>query len=109
MYGGYIMEDNQMADEKFMPDDEFEADVYTLTDESGKESQFELIGTTEYQGVTYMAMTPIEDDSGEYVILKMVKDEDGENILETIDDDDEFDRVADIFDDMLFSEEDYDK
>ena len=56
-----------------------------------------------------MAMTPIEDDSGEYVILKMVKDEDGEDILETIDDDDEFDRVADIFDDMLFSEEDYDK
>ena len=41
-----------MADEKLIPDDEFEADIYTLTDESGKESQFELIGTTEYQGVT---------------------------------------------------------
>ena len=97
-----------MADEKLIPDDEFEADVYTLTDESGKESQFELIGTTEYQGVTYMAMTPIEDNSGEYVILKVVQDEDGEDILETIDDDDEFDDVADYFDDMLSDEADYD-
>lgn len=98
-----------MADEKQIPDNDFEADIYTLTDENGKESQFELIGTTEYEGATYMAMTPIEDDSNEYVILKVVQDEDGEDTLETIDDDDEFDRVADIFDDMLFSEEDYDK
>ena len=71
-----------MADEKLIPDEEFEADIYTLTDESGKESQFELIGTTEYQGVTYMAMTPFEDDSGEYVILKVVKDEDGKLVWE---------------------------
>ncbi len=99
-----------MADEKDenMMDEEFEAEIYTLTDESGEENQFELIGTTELEGVTYMAMTPVNEETDEYVILKLTKDENGEEILETIEDDDEFDRVADVFDDMFFSEEDYD-
>ena len=90
-------------------DDSFEAEIFTLTDEDGVETQFELIGTTEYKNELYYAMTPVEDDSGDYVILKVVKDENGEDMLETIEDDDEFDAVADRFDDMLFSEEDYDK
>ncbi len=98
-----------MENEKNLPDESFEAEVFTLTDETGKESQFELIGTVEEDGNTYMAMTPVEEDSDEYVILKVVTDENGDDMLETIDDDDEFDKIADIFDDMLFSEEDYDK
>ncbi len=98
-----------MADEKDILDDNFEAEVFTLTDESGKESQFELIGTTEVDGCTYMAMTPVEENSDEYVILKVVTDENGEDMLETIDDDDEFEKIADIFDDMLFGEEDHDR
>ncbi len=97
-----------MADEKNLPDD-FEDGIFTLTDEeTGKEEQFELIGTLEDGGNTYMAMTPIADESGEYVILKLVKDENGDEMLETLDDDDEFERIADIFDDQLFNEEDYD-
>ncbi len=96
-----------MADEKNLPDD-FEDELFTLTDENGKEEQFELIGTLEDGGNTYMAMTPVAESNGEYVILKLVKDENGEEMLETIDDDDEFDRIADIFDDQLFSEENYD-
>ncbi len=98
-----------MADEKNLPEEEFEAEIFTLTDEDGKESQFELIGTTEVDGFTYMAMTPVEEESDEYVILKVVTDESGEEVLETIDDDDEFEKVADIFDDMLLGEEDYDR
>ena len=97
-----------MADEKNLPEEEFEAEIFTLTDEDGKESEFELIGTTELDGNTYMAMAPVEEGSDEYVILKVVKDENGEEMLETIDDDDEFDKVADIFDDMLLGETDYD-
>lgn len=98
-----------MADEKDLPEEGFEAEIFTLTDEDGKESQFELIGTTEVDGCTYMAMTPVEEESDEYVILKVVSDDNGEEMLETIDDDDEFERVADIFDDMLLGEEDYDR
>lgn len=98
-----------MADEKDLPEEDFEAEIFTLTDEDGKESEFELIGTTEVDGATYMAMTPVEEESDEYVILKVVTDENGEEVLETIDDDDEFEKVADIFDDMLLGEEDYDR
>mgnify|MGYP001165598740 CR=1 FL=1 len=90
-----------------MADELFEGECYTLTDEDGNESQFELIGSCELDGNTYMALIPVEDGE-EYVILKKETDENGEDILVTIDDDEEFDKVADIFEDELFSEIDYD-
>ena len=87
-----------------------EAEIFTLTDEEGNENQFELIGSHEMDGITYLALIPIDNnDDEEYVILKVEQDEDGEDMLVTIDDDDEFDRIADIFDDELFNEIDYDK
>lgn len=94
-----------MADELFE-----EAEIFTLTDEEGNESQFELIGQRDLDGITYLALVPIDNnDDEEYVILKVEPDEDGNDSLVTIDDDDEFDRIADIFDDELFNEIDYDK
>ena len=63
-----------------------EREFFTLTDEEGKEVEFELIDSVEYQGVTYYAMIPAdaenesEDGFQEYVILKMEKDEDGEDV-----------------------------
>lgn len=92
-----------------MPDDLFGDEIYTLTDEDGNENQFELIGSREIGGCTYLALVPIgENDDDEYVILKVEVDENGEETLATINDDDEFDRIADIFDDELFGETDYD-
>ena len=85
-----------------------EQDIYTLTDEEGKETQFELLGTCEYNENTYYALASLESENDEYVILR-VEDEDGEMRLVTIDDDDEVDAVADIFDDELFSDIDYDE
>lgn len=86
--------------------------IITLTDEEGNENEFELIATCELDGCTYYALVPkddIEDEEGEYVILKIDVDDDGEEILVTIDDDDEFERVADYFDDKFASEDlDYD-
>ena len=92
---------------------EFEAEYYTLTDEDGNEIRFQVIASAEIEGVMYYAMIPVDDqpaeeDVYEYVILKAEKDEDGEDILSTIDDDDEYDRVADAFEDVFFSEIDYD-
>lgn len=93
-----------------MSEELFEGEFYTLTDEEGNESQFELLGTCELDGNTYMALFPVGDgEEYEYVILKKAVDENGEEILVTIDDDEEFDRVADIFEDELFSEVDYDE
>ena len=104
-----------MADEKNLNEEMIEEteeiEVYTLTDEEGNESQFELIGTFECEGVTYYALTELDADnnqvSEEYVILRLEAQEDGEDILTSIEDDEEFDRVADYFDD-LFNDIDYD-
>ncbi len=93
-----------MADETF----EFEQEVFTLTDEDGNESDFELIGTMEIDNVKYVALLPVEGTEDEYVILKLVIDEDGDEILVTIDDDDEFDKVADAFEDEFMGDIDHD-
>ena len=96
-----------------MTDDIFEGEeggVITLTDETGHESDFEVIATREIDGITYVALLPLEDnEAGEYVLLKIEDDENGEEMLVTIDDDDEYDRIADIFEDEVFSDIDYDE
>lgn len=92
-----------------MADELFNEEIFTLTDDEGNEKQFELLGSQEIDGNTYLALVPIEEnESEEYVILKVETDENGEDFLVTIDDDDEFDRVADFFEDELFGEIDYD-
>ena len=90
-----------------------EREFYTLVDEEGTETEFELIGKAELNGVMYYAMIPAtedmpEDGFCEYVILKNDKDENGEDTLVTLDDDDEFDDVADYFDNLFSEEIDYD-
>jgi len=92
--------------------EEYDPEIYTLTDDDGNELHFALLGTLEHEGGVYKALVPVnekgEEESEEYVILKCGVDEDGEDILETIEDDDEFDRIADIFDDE-FSDIFYDE
>lgn len=96
-----------MAEELF----ENESDIFTLTDEDGVETDFEVVGSCEYEGEIYFAVIPMTGDNNEesieYTILKAAKDENGEDMFVTVDDDDEFDAVADIFEDELFSEADY--
>ena len=88
---------------------ENENDIFTLTDEEGNESQFELIGNLDIGDNTYVALIPLENnDADEYVVLRVEKDENGEEVLVTIDDDDEFDLVADTFEDQFRAEFDYD-
>ena len=87
-------------------EEELESEVYTLTDENGDEHDFELLAQAEIEGVTYLAMIPVEEqdeeaDTFEYIILKGQTDENGEDVYLTIDDDDEFEKVADYFDDLL--------
>ncbi|CDC62829.1 uPF0473 protein Desca_2226 [Clostridium sp. CAG:448] len=94
-------------------EEELESEVYTLTDENGDEHDFELLAQAEIEGVTYLAMIPVEEqdeeaDTFEYIILKGQTDENGEDVYLTIDDDDEFEKVADYFDDLL-SQIDYDQ
>ena len=93
-----------------------EREFYTLTDEEGKEIEFELIGTAKVKDTVYYAMIPADaaekaQETGgfcEYVILRAEKDENGEEMLVTIDDDEEFDDIEDVFEDMFSEEIDYD-
>ncbi|MBQ8398913.1 MAG: DUF1292 domain-containing protein [Clostridia bacterium] len=93
-----------MTNEQFI-----ENEIYTLTDEEGKESEFQLIGKDVLDGETYVALFPLEDnEDGAYVILKMVEEE-GESVFVSIEDDDEFEKVAAYFDEKLIPEVDYDE
>ncbi len=83
-------------------------EIFTLTDDEGKEQDFAVIGSQVIDGVLYVAMIPADEESDVYVILKHSQDENGEDILVTIEDDEEFDRVADLLEDALFDEVDHD-
>ena len=92
-------------------------EIYTLTDEEGNETDFELIAYGVLNDNLYYAMIPVDSEakgSGddifeEYVILKSVVDENGDEMLESIEDDEEFDSVADFFDNQFDEEFNYDK
>ncbi len=92
-----------------LPEEELEVSVFTLTDEeTGEQLDFTLLAEATIDEKLYYALEPCgEEESEEYVILRVTEDGD-EIILETIDDDDEFEKVEDYFNDLLFSEIDYD-
>ena len=92
-----------MADEKNIPEEEFDSEIYTLTDEDGNDAEFELLAQLEDNGITYLAMAPLDEtaDEDEYVVLKVEVDENGEESVVSVDDDDEFERIADMFDDLF--------
>ena len=92
-----------------MADNNERENIFTLTDEEGTESEFELIGELNVDDNDYLALIPMDGDEDEYVILKVTVDENGEELLVTIDDDDEFDRVADAFEDQFMDECDLDE
>ncbi|MBO6140385.1 MAG: DUF1292 domain-containing protein [Ruminococcus sp.] len=83
--------------------EEYRPDLYSLTDEDGKEQMFELLDSMEYEGETYYALTPYYEDgqealedSGAVIILKSEYTED-EELMVTIDDDEEYERVGAVF------------
>ena len=52
-----------MADEKNLPMDEEEVEIYTLTDDDGVETDFELLASNVIDGVTYVALAPCDEES----------------------------------------------
>ena len=90
--------------------EEMQNTIYTLTDEeTGEEFDFQLLDEATLDGNRYFALVPVDDEEcEEYVILKVTEDGD-DLLLESIEDDDEFDKVEEYFNDLLFSEIDYDE
>ena len=92
---------------EILKNEDYDPDLVTLTDDEGKEYNFEVLDAIETDSDRYLALLPLYDDpqkmlddSGELVIVK-VCEEDGEEFFCEIEDDDEYETVADAFVDRL--------
>ena len=90
-------------------DDIFGSDFMTIVDEDGTEYELEVLTTIEYNGCSYLAVIPADDEKNdpkdlEVSILKSV-DEDGESILCAIEDETELQTVYSLIMDQLYSQE----
>ena len=85
---------------------EYGSDFMTIIDEDGTEYELEILSTLEYNGETYLAVTPATDEEGELEvsILKSVE-EDGEPILCAIEDEEELEAVYSLIMDQLYEED----
>ncbi|MBQ8689222.1 MAG: DUF1292 domain-containing protein [Clostridia bacterium] len=83
--------------------------IFLTDEETGEETEFEILARAELDGQLYFALIPANDETAEeYIILKA--HEDGEDIVfESVDDDDEFEKVEEYFNDLFFSEINYDE
>ena len=76
---------------------EEEVSIQTLTDENGEDVDFEYMDSIEYEGKEYLVLIPVEDESGEIVILEIEPvDEETENYL-SVDDEAVLNAVFGIF------------
>ncbi len=98
-----------MEDNKNMNMEEEEVTYVTLTDEeTGEEIDFEVLADELIDGKRYVALIAADEENNEYVILE-VKEDGEELIFETVDDDDVFEKLEDYFNDLFFSEMNYDE
>ncbi len=93
---------------------EYGNDFVVLNDEDGREIEFEVLGSIEYEGITYVGLVEQFDDpqqqldsDGLMVVLKAIEDDNGEELLVTIDDE-ELARVLPSFEEALGEEYDID-
>jgi uncharacterized protein YrzB (UPF0473 family) len=85
-----------MENENLIPEEE-ETSVLMLTDENGVDVEFEYLDCIEYQDKEYLVLTPMEEDSGEIIILEVQPvDEETENYL-SVEDEDVLNAVYAIF------------
>ena len=84
------MENNEILMEE-------EESVLTLTDENGVDMQFEYLDCIEYQGIEYLILMPLSEESAEIVILEIQPvDEENENYV-AVEDEAVLDAVYGIF------------
>ena len=89
--------------------EDYGSDFMTIVDEDGTEFELEILTSIEYNGQTYLAVTPAtgeESDDVEVSILKSVEDEeDGEPILCAIEDEAELEAVYSLIMEQLYADE----
>ncbi len=89
--------------------DQYGSDFISITADDGTEFELEVLSTTEYNGCTYLAVIPAEENQDvlrtEVSILKSVE-EGGEPVLYAVEDPDELETVYGLVMDSLYEEED---
>ena len=84
------MENNEILMEE-------EESILTLTDENGVDMQFEYLDCIQYQGIEYLILMPLTEESAEIVILEIQPvDEENENYV-AVEDETILDAVYGIF------------
>lgn len=88
--------------------DQYGSDFISITADDGMEFELEVLSTTEYNGCTYLAVIPAEENQDvlrtEVSILKSVE-EGGEPVLYAVEDPDELETVYGLVMDSLYEEE----
>ena len=86
--------------------------LITLIDENGREVEFDLVATFDYEKKRYAALIPLDDidnvNDDEIVILEIVKTADGEQYLPIQNDillDEVFNEFLEILDEMADGDE----
>ena len=87
--------------------EEYGSDFMTIVDEDGTEFELEILMRTEYNGCTYLAVIPADDEQQENLEVSILKEEDdgGESVLVAIEDEDELQAVYDLIMDELYAED----
>ena len=71
--------------------------IVVLTDDEGKDMEFEWLDTIEMEDSQYIVLLPTEDEeTEEVVILKMEVEDETENFV-SVEDEDELNNVYDLF------------
>ena len=92
--------------------EEYGSDFMTIVDEDGTEYELEVLTTIEYNGETYLAVTPAgaDDEETEDIQVSLLKsvDENGESILCAIEDEAELDAVYSLMMEQLYEDDEED-
>ena len=94
---------------------EYGNDYVVLTDEEGRELEFEVLGSIECDGMTYVGLIEQFEDpqeqlesDGQLVVLKAIEDDNGEEVFGTIDQD-ELAKVLPLLEEALGEEYEMDE
>ena len=87
---------------------DYGANIISITDEDGVEYELEVLSSVTYRGVEYLALTPADaDDEAEELEVSILKsvEEDGELVLVAVEDETELETVYDLLMQSRFEDE----
>ncbi|NFN87346.1 DUF1292 domain-containing protein [Clostridium sporogenes] len=76
----------------------------TLTDEEGKETEFEVITKLDIEDKEYVVVVIKDEEVEDAIALRIDNNDNGEEVLVPVEEDEEFNMVAEAYE-LLFSEE----